>query len=342
MYVLLREGSASHDLQRLLPGVTPANAGRCLFCTDDRHPADILESGHSDNHLRLAVAAGLDPVTAVRMATLNAAECYGLMRKGGLAPGRQADMVLVDDLRDFRVRSVWAGGRLVAGYGRMLEDLPHLDAGDMHGTVRLAPLPADPFALRIPGGKARVIRLLPRSLVTLHEILPVRVDGEGFFDFSLNPGMLKIAVLERHHATGKIGVGLLDGNYGLRGGAIATSVSHDSHNLVVVGDNDADMLHATTAVARLGGGVVMAAGGETLAELPLPVAGLMSELPAAEVAEKLRNLLRLAEEHYGIWDQADAFMTLSFLSLPVIPHLKITARGLFDVDAFQFVDVAVP
>jgi adenine deaminase len=342
MYVLLREGSASRDLLRLLPGVTPAAARRCLFCTDDRQPADILENGHIDNHLRLAVAAGLDPVAAVRMATLNAAECYGLDRKGGLAPGWRADMILVDDLRNFRVLAVWTGGRHVAGNGRMLEDLPLHDAGGMRGTVRLAPLPAEPFALRVPGSRARVIRLLPHSLVTRHEILPVHVTPDGFFDFALNPGMLKIAVLERHHATGKTGVGLLDKNYGLRGGAIATSVAHDSHNLVVVGDNDADMLRAVEGMVRLGGGVVMTAGGETLAELPLPVAGLMSELPAAEVAEKLRDLLRLAEEHYHIWDQADAFMTLSFLALPVIPHLKITARGLFDVDAFRFVDVAAP
>jgi adenine deaminase len=338
---MLREGSASHDLLRLLPGVTQANARRCLFCTDDRNPADILESGHIDNHLRLAVAAGLDPVAAARMATLNAAECYALTRKGGLAPGWRADMLLVDNLRDFRVLAVWAGGKLVAEGGRMRENLPHRAAEGMRGTVRLGPLPADPFALPIPGGKARVIRLLSHSLITRQEILPVRVTGQGFFDFSLNPGMLKIAVLERHHATGKMSVGLLDKNYGLRGGAIATSVAHDSHMLVVAGDNDADMLHAVRAVAGLGGGVVMAAGGRTLAELPLPVAGLMSELSAAEVAENLRNLLRLAREHYHIWDQADAFMTLSFLTLPVIPHLKITARGLFDVDAGQLVEVAV-
>ncbi|MDR1398053.1 MAG: adenine deaminase [Desulfarculales bacterium] len=342
MYILLREGSASRDLLRLLPGVTQANARRCLFCTDDRHPADILDIGHIDNHLRLAVAAGLDPVTAVRMATLNAAECYGLERIGGLAPGWRADMVLVNDLREFRASSVWAGGQLVAERGRMLEDLPHRAADDMRGTVRLAPLPDRPFALRLPSGKARVIRPFPHSLITGHEILPVRVDGQGFFDFALNPGLLKIAVLERHHASGKMSVGLLDKIYGLRGGAIATSVAHDSHNLVVAGDNDADMQQAAEAVARLGGGVVMTAGGKILAELPLPVAGLMSELPAAQVAEKLRGLLRLAREHYHIWDQADAFMTLSFLALPVIPHLKITARGLFDVDAGRFVEVAVP
>jgi len=342
MYVLLRESTASRDLLRLLPGVTPANARRCLFCSDDLHPAEILENGHIDHHLRLAVAAGLDPVSAVRMATLNAAECYGLIDKGGIAPGRVADMILVDNLRDFRVRAVWAAGRLVAGNGRMLEALPPVDDAAMRGSVRLAPLPAHPFALRIPGGKARVIRLLPRSLITGHHVRTVNVTADGFFDCALNPGLVKVAVLERHHATGKIGVGLLDENYGLQGGAIATSVAHDSHNLVVVGDNDDDMRLAVEETARLGGGVVMAADSRILAALPLPVAGLMSDRDAEETADAMRELLRLARVHFHIREEFDALMALSFLPLPVIPHLKITARGLFDVDVFRFVHIAAP
>ena len=342
MYVLLRESSASRDLLRLLSGVTPANSRRCLFCSDDLHPAAILENGHIDNHLRLAVAAGLDPVAAVRMATLNAAECYGLIDKGGIAPGRVADLVLVDNLRDFRVGAVWAAGRLAAENGRMLEALAPADDAAMRGSVRLAPLPANPFALRIPGGKARVIRLLPRSLMTEHHIRKVGVTADGDFDFALNPGLVKVAVLERHRATGKIGLGLLDENYGLRGGAIATSVAHDSHNLVVVGDNDDDMRLAVEETARLGGGVVMAADCRILATLPLPVAGLMSDRSAEETADAMRALLRLARVHYHIREEFDAVMALSFLALPVIPHLKITARGLFDVDAFRFVDIAAP
>lgn len=339
MYVLLREGSATRDLLRLLPGVTPENARRCLFCTDDRQPVDILERGHINCHLRMAVEAGLDPVTAVRMATLNAAECYGLKDKGGIAPGKWADLVLVDDLRDFQVRSVWSEGRLVAENGHMLEELPLLDPGELRGSVNIAPLPEQPFALPVPTGRARVITLQPHSLVTRNEVRDVRVTSAGLFDFRLNPDVLKIAVVERHRATGRIGVGLLDGRYGLRGGAIATTVAHDSHNIVVAGDNDEDMRLAVEEMARLGGGVVMTAGGSVLAELPLPIGGLMSDRPAPEVAATLRELLRLAHEHYHIWDQADAFMTLSFLALPVIPDLKITARGLFDVAAFRFVDV---
>ncbi len=343
MYVLLREGSASRDLLRLLPGVTPDNSRRCLFCTDDRQPADILERGHMDSHLRIAVAAGLDAMSAIRMASLNAAECYGLRDRGAIAPGLRADLVLVDDLRHFRPLMVWTGGCLSAEGGIMKAALPHRDPGDLRRSVNLAPLPEQPFILRLPSGpasrKVRVISLLPHSLVTECREREIQVDSDGVFDFARNPGLLKIAVLERHHASGKIGVGLLDGSYGLSGGAIATSVAHDSHNIVVAGDDDSDMKLAVEKLARIGGGVVMVSRGQVLDALALPIGGLMSEQPATEVADGLRRLLGLAREHYHISEDADAFMTLSFLALPVIPHLKITARGLFDVDAFRFVPV---
>lgn len=339
MYVLLREGSASRDLLRLLPGVTPENSRRCLFCTDDRQPADILERGHMDSHLRIAVAAGLDAMSAVRMATLNAAECYGLRDRGAIAPGLRADLVLVNDLRHFQPLRVWTGGRLAAENGMMKTAPVSLDPGELRHSVNLAPLPEQPFELRLPSGRARVISLLPHSLVTESREMDVHVSADGLFEFSRNPGMLKIAVLERHHASGRIGVGLLDGSYGLSGGAIATSVAHDSHNIVVAGDDDADMKLAVEELARIGGGVVMTSRGKVLDCLPLPVGGLMSEKTAVEVADALRRLLRLAREHYHISEKADAFMTLSFLALPVIPRLKITARGLFDADAFRFVPV---
>ena len=221
--------------------------------------------------------------------------------------------------------------------------LPHRDPGDLRRSVNLAPLPEQPFILRLPSGpasrKVRVISLLPHSLVTECREREIQVDSDGVFDFARNPGLLKIAVLERHHASGKIGVGLLDGSYGLSGGAIATSVAHDSHNIVVAGDDDSDMKLAVEKLARIGGGVVMVSRGQVLDALALPIGGLMSEQPATEVADGLRRLLGLAREHYHISEDADAFMTLSFLALPVIPHLKITARGLFDVDAFRFVPV---
>ena len=339
MYVLMREGSAAREVKKLLPGLTPANQRRCLFCTDDRQPADILERGHINGILKLAVENGLDAVDAVRMATLNAAECYGLRDRGAIAPGRRADLVLVKDLKDFGVLACWAGGELVARDGKMTRSLTMLDPGVLKSSVRLAPLPEQPFAVSVPSGRARVIGLLEHSLITECRVQDVAVREGGEVVLADNPGLLKIAVIERHHATGKIGVGLLDAQYGLKGGAIATTIAHDSHNIVVAGDDEQDMLLAVREMERIGGGIVMVSKGKVIAELPLPIGGLMSDQPAEVVADKLRELLKLANEHYHIWEGADAFMTLSFLALPVIPHFKITARGLFDMDTFSFVDI---
>jgi len=339
MYVLLREGSAGREVKKLLPGVTAGNSRRCLFCTDDRQPADILERGHINGILKLAVEQGMDAVDAVRMATLNAAECYRMYDRGAIAPGRRADLVLVRDLKDFDVLACWAGGELVAREGRMLRALPMLHPGDLQSSVNLASVPEDPFRVKTASGKARVIGLLPHSLITECRVQEVRTGPDGVVRLADNPGLLKIAVIERHHATGKMGVGLLDARYGLKGGAIATTIAHDSHNIVVAGDNEDDMLMAVREMERIGGGIVMVAGGKVLNELALPIGGLMSDRPGEEVAAKLMELLKLAADHYHIWEGADAFMTLSFLALPVIPHFKITTRGLFDGDSFSFVDV---
>lgn len=337
MYVLLREGTASRDLLKLLPGVNKENSRRCLFCTDDRQSADILSRGHIVNNVRMAVNAGLDAISAVRMATLNAAECYGLRDRGGIAPGLRADLLLADNLKDFNVLACWAGGELIAKEGRMLRALAQKKPEKLYKSVVLAHLPKRPFSVRVPSGKARVIGLLPHSLITECLIQPVHTGEGGEVELALNPGLIKIAVIERHHATGKIGVGLLDRRFGLSGGAIATTIAHDSHNIVVAGDDEEDMLLAVQELTRMEGGIVMTAGKKTLCSLPLPVGGLMSEKSAQEVAKKLEELLRLASSHYRIWEGADAFMTLSFMALPVIPRLKITARGLFDTDAFSFV-----
>ena len=339
MYVLMREGSAGREVRKLLPGLTPGNMRRCLFCTDDRQPADILERGHINGILKLAVENGVDAVDAVRMATLNAAECYGMRDRGAIAPGRRADLVLVKDLRDFDVLACWAGGELVAREGRIVRSLDMLDPGVLQSSVKLAPLPESPFSVKVPSGKARVIGLLEHSLITECRVQNVVTSADGEVELADNPGLLKIAVVERHHATGKMGVGLLDAQYGLKGGAVATTIAHDSHNIVVAGDDEGDMLLAVQEMERIGGGIVMVSKGKVIAELPLPIGGLMSDRPAEEVAQKLRELLGLARSHYDIWEGADAFMTLSFLALPVIPHFKITARGLFDMGTFSFVDV---
>lgn len=341
MFVSIREGSLARDLALLLPALLPqdarALARRCTFCTDDRHAADTLSRGHINGMLAAAVRMGLDPVTAVQMATLNTAECYRLADRGAIAPGRRADLVLVDDLKDFRAAAVWCEGVLTAENEALviapLKDQP----GFLAHTVNMAPVSLDTFALHAPSGRARMIGLQPHSLITDELIVDVKTREDGSVHLEDNPGLIKIAVIERHHATGKAGTALLDPRYGLKNGAIATSVSHDSHNIVVAGDNEGDMLAAVRALEAMEGGIVMVSKGEVIGRLALPVAGLMSDRGPEETAAAIRELITLADTHFGIWKESDAFMTLSFLALPVIPTLKITARGLFDLTKFAFV-----
>ena len=336
-YVLLREGSAAKNLRTLLPGVTPGNARRCAFCCDDLHVEDIVSDGHMDNHLRIAVSMGMDPVQAVTLCTLNAAECFGLRSKGAVAPGRDADFILVDDLKDFRVRKVFTAGRLIAEDGKVLSPLDDAAAGAPSHSIHIRPLGDDALALPVRTGRARVIGLQPRSLVTLNLVRDVAVDDAGLFQCALNPGLTKIAVIERHKATGKIGLGLLEG-YGLRGGAVATTISHDSHNIVAAGDNDADMLLAVRELERLGGGIVSVHEG-VIRRLPLPIAGLMTSEAPETVSATLRAMIEAAHTELGIPEGVEPFMSLSFMALPVIPELKLTARGLFNVNLFSFVGV---
>ena len=346
MYVLLREGSAAHDLVNLLPAVNSHTLTNCLFCTDDKQCTDIIKRGHINNSVRLAIEHGIAPIDAIRMATINTARAYGLTHKGAIAPGMEASFMLVDDIRECNPHTVYIGGELAAENGKYiakvnktynakLEQLTDFIQDSMH-----ADLPKD-LTLHIPGKKARVIRLMPHSLLTKCEIMDVAADSEGNFDFSQNKGLLKLAVVERHKKTGKIGLGLLHAEYGLQGGAIATSISHDSHNIVAAGDNDSDMLKALAEVEKMGGGIAMICNGEVLASLSLPVGGLMSMQEPQAVIADLQKLYDVAKNHYHIWDKADAYMSLSFLALPVIPDLKLTPQGLFDVTTFQFTDVAV-
>ena len=334
--IFLRDGSAARNLPALVPLVTPANCHRCAFCCDDRHASELLGAGHMDEVLRKAVALGMDSVTAVRLCTLNAAEAEGLAGKGAVAPGFDADCVLVDDLASFTVRMTFARGRLVASDGRMLGQLADQPFEKLTDTVRLAPLQNDAFALPVPSGKARVIRLHPGSLVTEAEEHSVNC-AKGLFDASLNDDLCKLAVVERHKATGKIGVGILAG-YGLRKAAVATSVSHDSHNIVVCGDNDADMLAAVRHVAHMGGGIAVVSNGAVKADLPLPIAGLMTPEAPERTVSALDQIHSLLHSH-GVPTKVAPLMSLSFMALPVIPELKLTARGLFSVTDWRFVAV---
>ena len=336
MYVAIREGSLARNLVSLVKGLTPNVARRCCLCTDDRHAADTLARGHMNGILKLAVAKGVDPIEAVRMATLNTAECYGLRDRGAIAAGRRADLVLVSDLVNFTPKAVWVKGELVAKDGDWVVSPPAQRRGFLAKTVKVAPLSDTAFDLFVPSGKARMIGLEPHSLITTNATVDVTTDARGYVHLKDNPGLIKLAVVERHKATGHVGVALLDPAYGLKHGAIATSVSHDSHNIVVAGDNEADMKVAVERVAALQGGIVMVAEGKVVDELALPVAGLMSDDTPANTAAAIRRLMALAYERFGVTKESDAFMTLSFLALPVIPHLKLTTLGLFDVDSFKF------
>jgi adenine deaminase len=333
MYVLLREGSACKDLRNLLPGVTPYNAHRCLFCTDDRQPSSILEDGHIDNHLRIAVSMGLDPILAIRMATLNAAQCYHLHDRGAVAPGRKADMILVNNLKDFTVSEVITHGVV---YRNQTEKQPLVPS--VFSRVNIGSFTQRSLQLPLQSSRVHVIGIQSGSVVTSNEEATVSRDAKG--NFISGDDVVKLAVIERHHGTGTVGLALLRG-YGITEGAVATTIAHDSHNIIVSGDNDEDMALAVQTVQRLGGGIVMVHQHQVLDALPLPIAGLMTNEGASFVDEKLKTMQALARNKLHIHDNIDPFMTLSFMALPVIPHLKVTDMGLFDVDQFTHISMEI-
>ena len=337
MYVMLRQGSACKNLKSLLPAVTPENSRRVIFCSDDRQPKTILEEGHLDNHLRLCVEEGLDPVTAIRMATLNAAECFGLDDRGAIAPGYRADIVLLDDLKDFKADKVWVAGELTADQGKYLPEVIKEDITPVMGSVHLKDFSAEKFKMNLKGNRVHTIEIQPGGVVTKKSVDEIQVkDGEFVFD----PGqdIVKVAVVERHQLTGNVACGFLKG-YGIKEGAVALSVAHDSHNIIVVGVSDEEMAFAVEALKEQSGGVVLVKDGKVIESMPMPIAGLMSDQSAEWVDAKLTALHEKAYEVLGVNDDVEPVMTLCFMSLAVIPELKLTDEGLFDVTKFAFIDV---
>jgi adenine deaminase len=331
MQIMLREGSAAKNLGDLLPLVTPKNAGRFLFVSDDRHPADILGQGHIDFMVRTAVEQGLEPILALQIASYNAARYFGLSHLGAIAPGYRADMVILDCLESLRPVKVIKDGVLVAEEGRLCVSLKQARATEGR-RMNIAPLRPASFRIAAGEGAARVIGVVDGQIVTRSLSLEPRVE-EGLVVSDTGRDILKMAVVERHRGTGNIGRALVQG-FGLARGALATSVAHDSHNIAVVGASDEDMLAAVRAVQQMGGGLVALAEGRAQARLPLPVAGLMSEARLEEVQEGLESCIAAAK---GLGCRlTDPFMTLSFLCLPVIPELKLTDRGLVDVGEFRY------
>ena len=340
MYIFVRESTGAKNLRALLPAITQQNSRRCAFCTDDRHPADLLDEGHLDHLIRLAISEGLDPITAIQMATLNPAEWFRLHDRGAIAPGKQADMVVFSNLKEFQAEMVYAGGKLAAQAGEPTStwSVPTADESAVTGTVHLD---WKDINLAIPTGEpnptVRVIGIVQDQVVTEHLKLQAPTRDDKVIA-APEQDLLKLAVIERHRGTGNVGLGLVKG-LGLKRGALAGSVGHDAHNLIVVGCDDTSMLTAIRAIADLGGGLVATDGDQVLGGVALPIAGLMSDKPVEEVRRQMDSLTDSARS-LGT-PLHDPFMTLGFLALEVIPALKLTDQGLVDVDKFDFVPLFV-
>jgi len=338
IYVLMRQGSTCHDLRNLLKGVTPENSRRCLLCSDDRQPRTILELGHVDDFLRICIEEGLDAVTAIRMASLNAAECFRLYDRGALAPGLRADIVLLEDLRKFKVRRVFINGIEAACDGEYLLPYNRHSIESVTGCFHVKGFSEEKLKMALRTEKANVIGVSPGSVVTKKLVETVRRDKQGYFTFEPALDIAKIAVIERHKSTGNVALGLLKG-YGIKRGALAISIAHDSHNIIVVGTNDEDMAFAVEKLIKQGGGIVLSLDGRVLECMPMPIAGIMSDKSGKWVDEKLETLHKAAHSGLGIKDDIEPVMSLCFMSLMVIPEIKLTDMGLFDVTKFEFIDI---
>ncbi len=336
MTIFIREGTTTHNLRPLLPLVTPENHFRLCFCTDDRQPASLLDEGSIDHMVRVAIAEGIDPMTAIRMGTINTAQYFRLYERGVIAPGKRADMVVFSDLTHLRPEMVFRDGALVAEGGVAISPDAPLRRLQLPNSVSVQ-LDNMDFSIPAKGKRVRVIGGSDEQVVTGHLIEDARiVDGQAVADPERD--ILKIAIIERHRATGNIGKGFIRG-FGLKRGAIAGTVAHDHHNLVVIGAEDASVQRAVHAVVEMGGGLVAVDGDQILAQLPLPVAGLMSEQPIEQVRREYDLLVGAARQLGSA--MSDPFMAMSFMALEVIPKLKLTDVGLVDVEQFKVVDLFV-
>ena len=327
-FIMIREGTAARNLEALMPLLTGKYADRCMFCTDDKHPNDLLEKGHIDYIVKKAISLGADPITAVKVACHNAARYFLLNNRGGISPGYLADFVIIDNFQDFNIEQVYKKGVLMVDHGE-IQDFPSPEIEPYlveraHKTFHVAALTAEDFAEKRPRG---IIGMVDGEITTVDAGYSDRIDVE--YD------VLKIAVVERHKNTHHIGIGYIQG-YGLKSGAVATSISHDSHNIIVVGTNETDMAAAVNRVVELNGGIVVWDGGQPVAEVPLAIAGIMSDEPLVTVNEKLETAKDAAHK-LGVNPGIDPFMTLSFMALPVIPSHRITTRGVFDVTTQSYV-----
>ena len=331
LQVLIREGSAAKDLDALLPLITVANSPLIAFCTDDRSPLEIIQSGHIDSMIRRAISAGAEPLAVYRTSSWSPAMHYGLHDRGLIAPGRRADIVLLSDLKNCTIKNVLVQGKEISTLPE--KNIP--PPPELLNTVKRSPVDAADFDIYSADSSTPAIAIIPNSIITgkINCDLPV-VNGKKQPD--LRQDIIKLAVLERHGKNGNIGLGFVQG-FGLKSGAIATTNAHDSHNICVAGSSDEDMAVAVNALISMQGGLVVVKDEKIIAQLPFPIAGLLSELPMDELSVKLRALLEAARS-VGCTPE-EPFQQLSFLALPVIPHLKLTDKGLFDADIFQHIQI---
>ncbi|MBR6162951.1 adenine deaminase [bacterium] len=333
MYIMIREGSAAKDLQSLIPILKGKNTRRCIFVTDDRHPNDL--KGHINDMIRQCVAADVNPITAIKAATINTAEYFGLNDLGAIAPGYRADLLVFDNLKDFKPKLVIKNGEIVAKNGELIVNIDKNEIPKLRGSVNVKWIEDEDFKIPAKSDTVKVIEIIPGTLLTKKVISKIKVKN-NFAEVNIENDILKIMVFERHRATGNIGKGFIKG-FGLKSGAIASTVAHDSHNMIVIGTNDADMKAAAIELEKSQGGKVVVDKGKVISILPLPIAGLMSDKPFETVLKECDELKNGVKQLGCELD--DPFMTMAFLSLSVIPSLKITDKGLFDVDALEFVDI---
>jgi len=333
MHLMIREGSAAKDLKPLIPILKGKNTSRCMFVTDDRHPTDL--KGHINDMVKTCVDEGVDPITAIKAATINTAQYFGLSDLGAIAPGYKAHILIFENLEDFKPTLVFKSGEIVARNGILTAIYETNDTPKLRGSVNVKWIEHEDFKIEAKKDKAKVIEITPSSLLTNSVVEKIKVV-DGYAESNLDNDVLKIVVIERHKASGNIGKGFVKG-FGFKSGAIASTVAHDSHNMVVIGTNDEDMYTAAIELVKSQGGKVVVNNGKVLAKLPLPVAGLMSEENFEEVLKECQKLKDAVKE-IGC-PLEDPFMTAAFMSLSVIPSLKITDKGVYDVCKSEFTDI---